>query len=129
MSQPRDATSNERKARKDRTMPKVLKKTVTERKRQINNLHKIYSFRQMSDEIFGGKVSFQVLGRFAKEKDYVPVDEEVLKALDLITPPNPYRVLPRYFQRTKEALAFYRHQGDLIRKAGADAKAQFRRQA
>ena len=88
-------------------MSKVLKKTVRERKKQLRNLHECMSWRVMARDIYGGHVTHSVLQRFATEKDYVPADENLLQVLELITPPNLYRSMPRWWERTPKALEFF----------------------
>lgn len=103
-------------------MSKVLKKTVRERKKQIKNLYGVVgSWRKLARDYYEG-VSFQVLARFATEAEYVPTDEGLLKALDLITPPNPYRGMPRWWERTPKALAFFTRKKEQVKQMFEDAK-------
>ena len=55
----------------------------------------------------GNQITRQQLGRFIKEKDYVPTEERICELLDLYADPNPYRILPRWWERTPEALAAF----------------------
>lgn len=82
-----------------------------------------YSLRQMA-KVLGGKISFQSLGRFIAEKDFVPASDRVRELLDLYQDPNPYRSLPRYIKRTPEALAYVTKKREQIKRMYDDAKAQ-----
>lgn len=105
-------------------MSKVLKKTVRERKRHLKNLYRVVgSWRRLAREYYSG-VSFQVLARFATEPEYVPTDEKLLMALDLITPPNPYRSLPRWYKRIPEALEYFNGKRAQIKDMSDKAKKQ-----
>lgn len=89
-------------------MSKVLKKTVRERKRQIQNLYALVgSWRKIAAEYYGGKIKHGTLQRFATDPQYIPADETLIDVLDLIVPPNPYRSLPRWYRRIPEALEYY----------------------
>jgi len=108
---------------------KLSKAKIRQHKRDLRKLkkNKDLSLQQMVDQYFSGTViTRQILGRFIKEKEYVPTSHEARTVLDLYRDPNPYRVLPKYFERSPEALAFYKHQGDLIRQASAAARQQFK---
>lgn len=108
-------------------MSKVLKKTVAERKRQIKNLYKVVgSWRKMARDYYGGQIKHGTLQRFATDKDYVPADEMLLHVLDLIVPPNPYRILPRWYKRIPEALAYFNGKREQINMMSSAAKEQRR---
>lgn len=101
---------------------RLSKAKIRKRKAELKRLHKIYSWRKMAAEIFNGEIGFGVLQRFTCEKNYVPVDEKILRALDLITPPNPYRILPRWYKRTREALEFFNTKRAQIKKMAVDSR-------
>lgn len=86
---------------------KVSKRLVKKRKAELKRLHKIYSWRKMAAEIYNNEVRFGTLERFATDPLYIPKDESLLQALDVLLPPNPYRSLPRWYHRTPEALMFF----------------------
>lgn len=67
----------------------------------------MYSWRKMAAEIYGGEVAHGVLQRIATDDDYIPADGKILRALDILKKPNPYRMLPRWFKRIPEALEYY----------------------
>ena len=99
---------------------KIAKKNL--RKLQRDNG---YSLRQLVG-ILGNGMTFQSLGRFISEKDYVPKDEAVCKLLDLYADPNPYRSLPKWYKRTPEALAFFNTKRIQIKQMYNEAKEQMR---
>lgn len=94
-------------------------------KRNLRKLQKDngYSLRQLVAKL-GGGMTFQSLGRFISEKDYVPKDPKVCKLLDLYADPNPYRSLPKWYKRTPEALAFFNEKRNQIKSMSDKAKAQ-----
>lgn len=106
---------------------RLSKAKIRKRKVELKRLHKIYSWRKMADEIYGGEVGFGVLQRFACEKDYIPKDEKILLALDLITPKNPFRILPRWYKRTNEALNFFNKKREQIKKMSDSAREESQR--
>jgi hypothetical protein len=93
---------------------------------QLRRLHKLYSWREMARDIYGGDVSHSVLQRLATDGNYTPADEKILTALDLIKKPNPYRALPRWYKRTPEALEYFNGKREQIKSMSDDAKAQRR---
>lgn len=109
-------------------MPRVLKKTVLTRKKQIRRLYEVVgSWRKMSQEYYGGRVKHGVLCRFATDADYVPSDETLLAELDLIEPPNPYRIMPRWFMRTPNALAWYNRKREQVKNLSETTRKTTRR--
>lgn len=98
-------------------MARLSKTRIKARKAELRRLHKlIRSWRKIAAEYYGGEVSHGLLQRFAKEPDYIPQDERIQKALDLPTPKNPYRILPRWYKRTPEALAFFNNKRAQIKQ-------------
>ena len=107
------------------TIKLVSKALIKQRKKAIKNLYDQMptpSWRDLSRDIFQEKIKHGVLHRFATKPGYIPADPEILEELGLIKKPNPYRPLPKYYKRTPQALAYYQHTADLIRKTGAAAK-------
>lgn len=103
---------------------RVLKKTIAVRKKQIRNLYDVVgSWRVLARDYFGGEIKHGTLQRFATDKDYIPADERLLRVLDLIEPPNPYRVLPRWYKRTPEALRYF----DFVRSRTSELSAETRK--
>jgi hypothetical protein len=104
---------------------KLSKTKIRKVKTQLRRLHKVVkSYRVMARDYFKNEIKFGTLQRFAEDEDYVPQDEKILKALGLITPPNPYRVLPIYFQRIPAALAFWNEKRTQIKTIADEAKRQ-----
>lgn len=81
------------------------------------------SLRQMA-AILKNKITFQSLGRFISERDYIPKDEATCKLLDLYADLNPYRGLPKWYKRTPAALSFFNGKREQIQKMNNEAKAQ-----
>lgn len=104
--------------------PRVLKKTAALRRKQIQNLYAVVgSWRKLAADYFGGEIKHGTLQRFATDKDYIPADENILRALDLIEPPNPYRILPRWYKRIPQSLDYF----NFIREQTAMMSAATRR--
>jgi hypothetical protein len=97
---------------------KIAKKNLRKLQRDNN-----YSLRQIA-KILKNKITFQSLGRFINEKDYVPKSEEVCKLLDLYADPNPYRGLPKWYKRTPEALDYFNTKRAQIKQMSDEAKRQ-----
>jgi hypothetical protein len=90
---------------------------------KIKALKKMLRFVLSLDDISLREVaSIQTLGRFVNEKDYVPANLEVCKALGIIAEPNPYRILPSWYNRTPEALAFFNRKREQIKEMSVNAK-------
>jgi hypothetical protein len=85
-----------------------------------------HTLREMAGSplFYNGNVSFQTLGRFANERSYIPASYETCKALDILADPNPYRGLPKWFQRTQAALDFFNGKRAQIKQMSNEAKAQ-----
>ena len=112
-------------AKTTRTIKLVNKTLIKQRKKAILNLYLEMarpSWREFSRLYYGSEIKHGVLNRFANDPKYIPTDEFILDALGLIKQPNPYRVLPKYFERTPQALAYYRRTQGLIREASAASK-------
>jgi len=80
---------------------------IKERKKQLRLLNGIEKSWRVIQRDYYPEVTYQTLNRFSNDKKYVPVDEDVRKALDLYADPSPYRSLPKWYNRTPEALAFF----------------------
>lgn len=72
------------------------------------------SLRDMVSDL-NHRISYQQLGRFIKEQDYVPTQEEVCDLLDLYAEPNPYRGMPRWWARSPEAAEAFNKTKENIR--------------
>lgn len=112
--------SDPQKMKLSRAKIRLAKKRLRHLQKDMN-----YSLRQMV-AMLGDEISFQSLGRFISEKDYVPKDPKVCKLLDLYADPNPYRSLPKWYKRTPEALAFFNEKRDQIKQMYNQAKEQAR---
>jgi hypothetical protein len=104
------------------TSIRISKAKIAKRKAQLKRLHKIYSWRKMAKHIFNDEIKFGTLERFVTDPDYVPQDVELLRVLDLITPPNPYRGMPRWWSRTPEALKEFMRTKDNVKKLSDDTR-------
>ena len=108
------------KKKLSRAKIKLAKKNL--RKLQRDNG---YSLRQLVARL-GNKITFQSLGRFINEPEYVPANPMVCELLDLYADPNPYRQLPKWYKRTPEALAFFNTKREQIKRMYNEAKEQMR---
>ena len=106
--------------------PRLSKSKIAKRKRELNRLHKIYSWRKMAADIYGGEIKFGTLERFATDKDYIPKDVHLLSVLELVTPPSPYRILPKWYKRSPEALSFFQGMREKIKGMYDEARKQSR---
>lgn len=105
-----------------RASKKINKTALSALRRQLRRLNDIYSWGEMSEQIYEGTVSRSVLHRIATDKRYTPADEQILTALDLYRKPNPYRILPRWFKRTPEALEYVNTKREQIRQMGRETR-------
>jgi hypothetical protein len=81
--------------------------------RTLLKKNKERSWRQIAKDDYGDRVSFATLNRIAISKgDWLPKDEEVLKVLGLIVPRSPYAVMPRWWERSPDALRVFRYIGN-----------------
>jgi hypothetical protein len=110
--------SDPKKLKLSRAKIKIAKKKLRHLQRDMN-----YSLRQMA-AILNNGISFQSLGRFINEKDYIPKDEKVCDLLDLYADPNPFRGLPKWYKRTQDALDFFNTKRDQIKQMTDNAKRQ-----
>lgn len=97
---------------------KIAKKKLRHLQKDLN-----YSLRQIAAK-FGNDISFQALGRFINEKDYIPKSEEVCKLLDLYQDPSPYRQLPKWYKRIPEALEYFNTKRTQIKHMSDEARSQ-----
>jgi hypothetical protein len=68
------------------------------------------TWRQIAQEDYQGRVSFATLNRLAINRgEWIPKDEEILSILGLLTIRSPYAIMPRWFNRTPEALTWFLH--------------------
>jgi hypothetical protein len=96
---------------------------VKNAKRHLKILQKKHhlSLRALAAKL-GNVVTYQTLGRFISEKDYIPSDDKVRTALDLYADPNPYRNMPRWWARTPEALEQFNHTRANVKKLSDDTR-------
>lgn len=89
-----------------------------------NAISKGHTLREMASSPFfyNDRITFQTLGRFANERDYIPASFETCKALDILADPNLYRGLPKWYKRTSEALNFFNTKRTQIKNMSNDAK-------
>lgn len=81
------------------------------------------SWRTISREDYQGRVNHATLNRFANSKGaWVPKDEKILRALGLIKPRSPFAGLPKWFERTDEALSFFNGQRAKVKQMSADTR-------
>lgn len=92
-------------------------------KRHLRTLQKDHqlSLRALAAKL-GNSVTYQTLGRFISEKDYIPSDEKVREALDLYADPNPYRLMPRWWNRTPEALEQFNRTKASVKKMSDETR-------
>lgn len=103
---------------------KLSRAKIALAKRNLRKLKKDgYSLRKIA-RILKDQISFQALGRFINEKEYIPKDENVCKLLDLYADPNPYRNLPKWYKRTPEALEYFNRKREQIKAMSDEAKSQ-----
>jgi len=102
----------------------LSKSLVRKRKAELNRLHKLYSWRAMAKDIYGGEIKFGTLERFATDKKYIPRDNDLLNILGVMIARSPYRILPKWFNRTPEALEFFNHVRSQIKFMYNEARAQ-----
>jgi hypothetical protein len=108
-------TVKQPKKRLSRAKIKIAKKHL------VNLQNEGLSLRQIARKL-GNKITFQSLGRFIREKDYVPVSDDVRELLDLYADPNPYKGLPRWYKRIPEALGYWNDTRSKIRQMYDEAK-------
>jgi hypothetical protein len=107
---------------------RISKKKIKALRRELIRRHELYgSWRIMARELYKDEINFSTLQKFVT-KDFVPADERLLKVLGLITPPNPYRNLPRWYKRIPEALAFFNRKREQIREMSRETKRQTKNQ-
>lgn len=74
------------------------------------------SWREIAAQDYDNQVHFATLNRIAINKgEWLPRDETVLELLGLIVKRSPYAIMPRYFQRTPEALNWFLHKRNLAK--------------
>jgi hypothetical protein len=108
---------------------KLNQAKIRKAKSQLRRLHKVVkSYRIIARDYYGGEIKFGTLQRFTEDKNYIPKDGKLLNVLGLITPPNPYRNLPRWYKRIPEALAFFNRKREQIREMSRETKRQTKNQ-
>lgn len=85
-----------------------------------------HTLREMASSplFYNGAITFQALGRFVNERDYIPANLATCKALDILADPNPYRGLPKWYKRNIEALNFFNTKRMQIQQMSDVAKSQ-----
>lgn len=113
-------TDGKQKVRLSQAKIKALKKQLR------GAIHAGHSLREMasSPHFYAGAITFQTLGRFVHEKEYVPANLETCKALDILADPNPYRGLPKWYKRSIPALQFFQQKREQIKRMSDEAKSQ-----
>lgn len=101
---------------------KLSQAKIKARKKQLRLLNGIEKSWRVIQRNYYPEVTYQTLNRFANDKKYVPVDVDVCRALDLFADPNPYRLLPRWYNRTPESLAYFNGVRAKIKGMFDDAK-------
>ena len=105
--------------------PKRLSMTkVKARKKQLRLLNGIEKSWRIIQRDYYPEVSYQTLNRFAMDKTYIPAGDDIRQALDLFADQNPYGILPRWYQRTPEALAYFNGKREQIKAMFTEAKRQ-----
>ena len=94
-------------------MPQKLSRAkIKKRKTALRKLK--MSLRDIA-KLYNNEVTFQTLGRFINEADYIPKDPKVCEVLGLYLDENPYRKLPRWYKRLPEALEFFNKKREQIK--------------
>lgn len=71
------------------------------------------TWRELSEK-YG--VNHATLNRIANSRGaWLPKDETILKKLGLVTTRSPYAIMPRWWNRTPEALRYFKHIRDQAR--------------
>lgn len=84
------------------------------------------SWREIAHVVYEDKVHFATLNRIAKSKGtWLPKDENVLKVLGLIRERSPYSILPRWYKRTPEALAYFKRMREAIKTESQKTRKSF----
>lgn len=98
---------------------------VKKAKRHLRILQREHnlSLRTLAAKL-GNVVTYQTLGRFIAERNYIPSDDKVRTALDLYADPNPYRIMPSWWSRTPEALAQFQHIKANVKKLSDDTRTE-----
>lgn len=105
---------------------KLSRAKINARKKQLRLLNGIEKSWRVVQRDYYPEVTYQTLNRFANDKKYVPADVDICKALDLFADPNPYRLLPRWYKRTQEALAYFNGTRTKIKEMFNDARAEIK---
>lgn len=80
-------------------------------------------WRKIAKDDYGDRVHFALLCKFAQRRgEWLPKDEAILDALGLITKRSPYAIMPRYFNRSPEALHWFLNKRQLAKGIAEDTK-------
>lgn len=81
------------------------------------------SWRQIAQQDYCNRVNYATLNRIANSKGtWLPKDPEILTALGLLKPRSPFAVLPKWFDRTPEALAWFNGQREKVKGMGKETR-------
>jgi hypothetical protein len=105
-------------------LPKLSQVKIKARKKQLRLLNGIEQSWRVIQRDYYPEVTYQTLNRFANDKKYIPVDDDVRKALDLYADPNPYRGLPKWYKRIPAALEYFTTTRNAIKSMYAEARRQ-----
>lgn len=86
------------------------------------------SWREIAHHAYGEKVNFATLNRIANSKGaWLPKDEKILTALGLLKPRSPFAVLPKWFDRTPEALAWFNGKKQIVKDMNTNTREALRK--
>ena len=81
------------------------------------------SWRQIAREDYCNRVNYATLNRFANGKgEWIPKDENILLALGLIKPRSPFAILPKWFDRSEDALAWFKGKREKVKEMHQDTR-------
>ena len=106
------------------TMVRLNKRKIKALKRElVRRNEQVGSWRILARELYRDEINHTTLSLFART-DFVPSSEKLLNVLGLISPPSPYRAMPRWFNRTPKALEWFNRKRAQIKSISDAAKAQ-----
>lgn len=81
------------------------------------------SWREIAFHVYNDKVNFATLNRIAKSKGkWLPKNEDILKTLGLIKPRNPFVILPKWFDRSDQALEWFKAKRQTIKEMSQESR-------
>lgn len=91
------------------------------------------SYRTIAREDYQGEIDQSTLSRIARSKGtWLPKDETILSKLGLLTTRSPYAIMPRWWERTPEALQMFlytRNQARIIANETRAAQFAYKKKA